>query len=106
MPIWSLFWIKITTLFNDKIMLVYLGMKKPERRDTLTIMSDLLQGMKEPRRITHLLYATNLSYSQLVKYLKIVKEMGLAQEQKKPFQSYILTNDGQLFMDMVHKRQE
>jgi len=70
------------------------------------IMSDLLQGMKEPRRLTHLLYASNLSYSQLVKYLKIVKEMGLAQEQKKPFRSFMITTDGKFFMDMVNKRQE
>jgi len=81
-------------------------MSKSERRDTLMIMSDLLQGMKEPRRLTHLLYASNLSYSQLVKYLKIVKEMGLAQEQKKPFRSFMITTDGKSFMDMVNKRQE
>ena len=80
-------------------------MKKSERRDTLMIMSDLLEGMKEPRRLTHLLYATNLSYSQLVKYLKIVKEMGLAQKQNKPFQSYIITTDGKYFMDMIKKRE-
>jgi len=86
-------------------MLVNLGMKKSERRDTLMIMSDLLQSMKEPRRLTHLLYATNLSYSQLVKYLKIVKEMGLAQKQNNPFQSYIITTDGKYFMDMIKKRE-
>jgi len=81
-------------------------MSKSERRDTLMIMSDLLQSMKEPRRVTHLLYATNLSYSQLVKYLKIVREMGLAQKQMKPFTSFMITTDGKLFMDMVNKRQE
>ena len=81
-------------------------MSKSDRRDTLMIMSDLLQGMKEPRRLTHLLYASNLSYSQLVKYLKIVKEMGLAQEQQKPYRSFMITTDGKSFMDMVNKRQE
>lgn len=81
-------------------------MSKSERRDTLMIMSDLLQSMKEPRRLTHLLYATNLSYSQLVKYLKIVREMGLAQKQMKPYKSFMITTDGKLFMDMVNKRQE
>jgi len=81
-------------------------MSKSERRDTLMIMSDLLQSMKEPRRLTHLLYATNLSYSQLMKYIKIVREMGLAQQQKEPFKSFMITTDGKLFMDMVNKRQE
>ncbi len=76
------------------------------RRDTLKIISDLLENMKEPRRLTHLLYASNLSYSQLSKYLKIVQEMGLAIEQKKPFPSYTVTPDGDFFIQMVGKREE
>ncbi|MGI0040641.1 MAG: winged helix-turn-helix domain-containing protein [Nitrosopumilaceae archaeon] len=75
------------------------------RRDTLKIISDLLENMKEPKRLTHLLYASNLSYSQLVKYLKILKEMGLAIEQKKPFPSYTVTQDGEFFVQMVSKRE-
>ncbi len=74
------------------------------RRDTLTILSDLLHNMQEPRRLTHLLYSSNLSYSQLVKYLKIVKEMGLIEEQTKPFHTFKITEDGQYFMDMMKKR--
>ncbi len=75
------------------------------RRDTLEILSDLLGNMHEPKRVTHLLYASNLSYSQLVKYLKIITEMGLAIEQKKPFHSYIATEDGKFFIHMVSRRQ-
>ena len=78
---------------------------KSGRRDTLKIIADLLQNMREPRRLTHLLYASNLSYSQLAKYLKIVKEMGLAIEQKKPFPSYLVTQDGEFFIQMVKKRE-
>ena len=74
------------------------------RRDTLTILSDLLHNMKEPRRLTHLLYSSNLSYSQLVKYLKMVKEMGLIEEQMKPFHTFKITSDGQFFMEMMKKR--
>ena len=76
------------------------------RRDTLKIISDLLENMREPRRITHLLYASNLSYSQLSKYLKILKEMGLAIEQKKSFTYYTVTPDGEFFMHMVSKREQ
>jgi len=76
------------------------------RRDTLKIISDLLQNMREPRRITHILYASNLSYSQLAKYLKILKEMGLVIEQKKSFTYYTVTPDGELFMNMVSKREQ
>ena len=78
---------------------------KAVRRDTLKIISDLLENMREPRRLTHLLYASNLSYSQLIKYIKIVKEMGLVIEQKKPFASFTVTADGEFFINMVSKRE-
>jgi len=78
---------------------------KGVRRDTLKIISDLLENMREPKRLTHLLYASNLSYSQLIKYIKIVKEMGLVIEQKKPFTSFMVTPDGEFFMNMVSKRE-
>jgi len=77
---------------------------KLERRDTFTIISDLLQNMREPIRVTHLLYSSNMSYKQLVKYLKILKEMGLMQEQTVPFRSYVITNEGKHFVEMVNKR--
>jgi len=82
-----------------------MDMMKSARRDTLKIIADLLQNMREPRRLTHLLYASNLSYSQLSKYLKIVKEMGMAIEQKKPFHTYIVTQDGEFFIQLVNKRE-
>lgn len=81
-------------------------MRDARRRDTLTILSDLLKNMKEPRRITHLLYSSNLSYSQLRKYLNMITDMGLVQENKKPFRSYMVTNDGTFFMEIVSKRRE
>ena len=78
---------------------------KTTRRDTLKIISDILENMREPRRVTHLLYASNLSYTQLIKYIKIIKEMGLVVEQQKPFQSYIITQDGEFFIQMIRKRE-
>ena len=78
---------------------------RDRRRDTLTVLSDLLQNMKEPRRITNLLYTSNLSYAQLTKYLKMIKVMGLAQENTKPFRSYIVTDDGKFFVELVKKRE-
>lgn len=80
-------------------------MMKVVRRDTLKIISDILENMREPRRVTHLLYASNLSYTQLIKYIKIVKEMGLVTEHKGPFLSYIVTPDGEFFIQMIRKRE-
>ncbi len=79
-------------------------MRDGNRRDTLSVISDLLENMKEPRRLTRLLYASNLSYSQFRKYLTMIKEMGLAQEQQEPFHSYTVTHDGKFFMHLVSKR--
>jgi len=76
------------------------------RRDTLRILSDILEDMIEPRRITRLLHSTNLSYTQLSKYLKMVITMGLVKEQTKPFHSYQITHDGKFFMYLVNKRQD
>ena len=81
-------------------------MTEESRRDTLSILSDLLENMHEPRRITHLLYASNLSYSQLSKYLKMIVNMGLVQELKKPFHSFKVTPDGKFFLNLVNKRNE
>jgi len=78
---------------------------RDRRRDTLTVLSDLLQNMKEPRRITNLLYTSNLSYAQLTKYLKMIKVMGLALEKSKPFRSFIVTDDGEFFINMVKRRE-
>ena len=105
MPLRTVICKKISRVFNDEAFTI-LVMRNVKRRDTLTILSNLLENMHEPRRLTHLLYASNLSYSQLSKYLKMVTEMGLAQEQKKPFHSYFITNEGKFFVEMVNKRQE
>ena len=77
---------------------------KDERRDTLAILSDLLENMQEPRRLTHILYASNLSYSQLTKYLKMLVEMGLAEKLSKPFHSFKVTSEGMYFVNLVSRR--
>ena len=79
-------------------------MRDESRRDTLDILSDLLESMHEPMRLTHLLYASNLSYTQLCKYLKMLVEMGLAQKNSKPFQSFKITVDGTYFMNLINRR--
>jgi predicted transcriptional regulator len=74
------------------------------RRDQLTVISDLLEVMKISKNMTQLLYASKLSYSQLVKYLKLIKELGFAQEQKTSYSFYEITKDGKSFMRLVNKR--
>jgi len=71
------------------------------RRDKITIMADLLDIMQEPRRLTHILYKSNMSYVQLVKYLDDLMGMGLAEKRKLPYRSFTITSNGKLFRDLV-----
>ena len=73
------------------------------RRDKITIMSDLLGIIQEPRRVTHILYKSNMSYVQLLKYLDNLKEMGFAEENTVPYRSFKITENGKLFMELVSR---
>jgi len=72
------------------------------RRDKITIMSDLLDIMEEPRRLTHILYKSNMSYLQLVKYLDDLIDRGLAEKKFQPFRCYTVTENGKLFKNLVN----
>ncbi len=74
------------------------------RRDQITIMSDLLDIIKQPQRLTHILYRSNMSYGQLVKYLNDMIEMGMAEERSLPFRAFSITSKGKLFLDMIDKK--
>ena len=71
------------------------------RRDSLTIMTDLLETMALPTRLTHILYRTNLSYPQLKKHLELLVSMGFVQEIKKPTHSFVVTEKGRMFVQLV-----
>jgi len=73
------------------------------RRDKITIMSDLLGIIQEPRRVTHILYKSNMSYVQLLKYLDNLMEMGFAEENTVPHRSFKITQNGKLFMELVSR---
>jgi len=73
------------------------------RRDKITIMGDLLDIIQEPRRVTHILYKSNMSYVQLLKYLDNLKNLGLAEERKKPFRSFMITENGKTFMSLISR---
>ena len=71
------------------------------RRDEIAIMTDLMANMAQPMRSTHLLYKTNLSYSQLKKYLSSLLNMGLVEEIAEPYRAFGITEKGRTFMDLV-----
>jgi len=69
-------------------------------------MTDMLGIIESPQRLTHILYRSNMSYGQLIKYLHEMKEMGMIEEQKKPFRSFKITNKGKLFRDILLSKKE
>jgi len=76
-------------------------MRESSRRDKITIMTDLLDIMQEPQKLTHILYKSNMSYVQLVKYLEDLMQMGLAEKEEEPHRSFRITENGKLFMNLV-----
>lgn len=71
------------------------------RRDGLAIMTDLLTNMVEAQRLTHILYKTNLSYTQLRKYLASLIKMGLIEQLDHPFRAFRITQKGRTFRDLI-----
>jgi len=66
-------------------------------------MTDLLENMQESRRLTHILYRSNMSYTQLVKYLKSMIELGFVEEQTTPFRCFKIKENGKIFMNLMKK---
>jgi len=71
------------------------------RRDQLTIMSDLLEIVQQPQRLTHILYKSNMSYGQLSKYLDDLTELEFIEIRTQPFRSFIITPKGKQFNEML-----
>ena len=69
-------------------------------------MADMLGLIQSPQRLTHILYRSNMSYGQLIKYLQEMKEMGMIEELQKPFRSFKITNKGKLFREMLISKKE
>jgi len=73
------------------------------RRDQITIMSDLLQIVQQPQRLTHILYRSNMSYGQLVKYLTDMIDLEMVEEKNDPFRAFTITSKGKIFLQILTK---
>lgn len=73
------------------------------RRDQITIMSDLLQIVQQPQRLTHILYRSNMSYGQLVKYLTEMIDLEMVEEKNDPFRAFTITSKGKIFLQILTK---
>ena len=90
---------------NDRCMALR-GMGTISRRDQLTIMSDLLEIVQQPQRLTHILYKSNMSYGQLSRYLDDMTEMGFLETKTSPFRAYVITSKGKQFSEMLGTKKQ
>ena len=82
------------------------GIGVTTRRDQLQIITDLLEIVKQPQRLTHILYKSNMSYGQLSKYLDELIQLGFLETKTKPFRAFIITAKGKQFGEMLSSRGE
>ncbi len=82
------------------------GIEVSSRRDQLTIISDLLEIVQQPQRLTHILYKSNMSYGQLSKYLAELSKLGLLETKTKPFRAFVRTEKGKQFHEMLSYKRE
>ncbi len=82
------------------------GISVTTRRDQLTIISDLLEIVHQPQRLTHILYKSNMSYGQLSKYLDDLTGMEFIEIRTEPFRSFVITPKGKQFNEMLSSRNQ
>jgi len=76
------------------------------RRDQISIMNDLLTIVQQPQKLTHILYKSNMSYGQLIKYISEMKSMEMLIEQSIPYRCFTITSKGKKFLEMIEKKVE
>ncbi len=71
----------------------------------MSIMSDILLCIREPKILTHIMYATQLSYIQLKKHIEKLIDLGLAVKVKSADNQYFfkLTEKGKIFIVTISK---
>jgi len=82
------------------------SIEKSTRRDQLTIISDLLEIVQQPQRLTHILYKSNMSYGQLSKYLAELTNLEFLETKTKPFRAFVITPKGKQFHEMLSVKKQ
>lgn len=78
-----------------------------KNRDRSAIVADILSAANRGARKTSIMYKANLSYEQLVEYLKLLVDMGLLEEkilenERNP-KVYVTTKRGREFIETFEK---
>lgn len=77
--------------------------KKPEKRDKLDLLLELLDATSEPTKKTHLIYRLRINYYQLTRYLDLLLKLEMVQEVSSPFEGYTVTEKGRIMRSLFSK---
>jgi predicted transcriptional regulator len=78
-----------------------MGIQISSRRDQLTIMMDLLEMFKQPRRLTKVFYKSKMSYNQLTKYFNELIKLKFIDECNEVIQEFIISEKGREFLELL-----
>ena len=77
--------------------------KKPEKRDKLDLLLELLEATNEPTKKTHLIYRLRINYYQLTRYLDLLLKLDMVQEISSPFEGYAITEKGRVMRSLFNR---
>ncbi len=80
--------------------MTWIGIEMKPRRSPYEIIWEILSYCRQPRRITHILLACNLSTDTAKKYLNLLIEKGLL---KKQSENYITTRKGVEYIKLFNE---
>jgi predicted transcriptional regulator len=89
---------------SDQVLrLGQLDEKKPEKRDKLDLLLELLEATNEPTKKTHLIYRLRINYYQLTRYLDLLLKLEMVEEVSSPFEGYAITEKGRIMQSLFNK---
>jgi predicted transcriptional regulator len=98
--------VRIKTLMKNTARVVPIGEleeKKPEKRDKLDLLLELLDATSEPTKKTHLIYRLRINYYQLTRYLDLLLKLEMVEEVSSPIDGYLVTEKGRLMRSLFNR---
>jgi predicted transcriptional regulator len=98
--------LRTKTIMKNSDQVLRLGQideKKPEKRDKLDLLLELLEATNEPTKKTHLIYRLRINYYQLTRYLDLLLKLEMVEEVSSPFEGYAITEKGRIMQSLFNK---
>ena len=89
--------------FDQELRLGQDDEKKPEKRDKLDLLLELLDATSEPTKKTHLIYRLRINYYQLTRYLDLMLKLEMIEEVSTPFEGYAITEKGRIMRSLFNR---